>query len=238
MAIKTIILRPTASSITNIVNSGNLGITSTPSNVANENLYQLVAETVADDDATYITLSNTGDKLKLEYFLETNITNITGITVYCRARSDGTSYAGSIGMEVEVNGNLNASNQDHPELSPGISAWENYTIDMISAYNETMDFLEILNSVSNTRKITLVCGVGGSINSSNKNTVKSVDYTQVYIELTCGEPDEETSSLYLRENGAWTATNGIIYQKINNSWTVTTTDVFQEGDIYELVTEE
>lgn len=224
MAEQSMILRPTASAVLSSVN-GN--VTFFPSDTASENAYLLVNEAEADNDATYVTVN--GLEPLILFFTKPQATTIVGVKLHCCVNSQGTKSAfGAVLAAVPAEGSaLNDVESTTGNVGTYITGWASYAMD----YSNDTAFIEALNNNEYTQ-IEARC-VGGTTTNAKPGAAK---YTQVYLELIYDDGESTTIPLYLRENGAWTAVEGTVYQKVNGAWVESNTDVFQDGDSYQLVT--
>lgn len=219
MATKTVILRPTATHLI-FLDSWY------PADTPREETYKLINETVADDEATYV---SSYDILKSpRFYLDFPKGTIISIKVYCRAKAQGTQ---TLIDRLRVHGyDSNGTEVDYIEAT---SANGDITGGCL---NEWSDYIAIFPSISklNNSEIirhTLFLDAGtGEGNSKNGTGAAQVDYTQVYLELTYEEPDP----IYIRENNTWTPIEGTIYHKENGAWVESNIDIFNNGDKFTL----
>jgi hypothetical protein len=225
MAEKTIVLRPISSQFRLAGGEPNY----IPSGTTRQNAYTLVNESEADDDATYIIFTTV---LATVYFgFAPTVNNITGIKVHVRAQAPGT--AGAFGViwclidkENKIIARRASVDRDIPTAG---NEWHDYIYNL-------GDDAELLSKINSIEYSTLDIGLygGENVDSSNGIYVTHVDtnVTQIYLELTYKENDP----IYLRENGVWTAVEGMVYQKTNNAWVEANADILQTEDKYRLIT--
>lgn len=220
MAEQSMILRPTASAL-------GTNMTAYPSDTVSENVYQLVNEVEADNDATYVTV-NSLDPLKL-FFEKPQVTMIVGVKLHCCVNSQGDLNACGVKLVAIPMEGSSFSDVESATGNPGpcVTGWASYAID----YSNETAFIEALNNSEYTQ-IEARCVSGSKANGK----ASAAKYTQVYLELIYDDGESATIPLYLRENGAWTAVEGTVYQKVNGAWVESSTDIFQDGDSYQLVT--
>lgn len=231
MAEQSVILRPMSSSST--TSDVDNGMNVQPTDTTLEDVYLLVNETEADDDATYVELTAVISSFDL-YFEKLLMTNISGVKLHCRCDSQGTTHALRAQLTaVPIEGSeLNEITSSALNTDPCTTGWANYALD----FSDEVTLIEALNNSEYTQ-IRATCLSGAAPSSSKgSNGVGVVKYTQVYLELTYDNSETTTTPLYLRENGVWVAVEGTVYQKVNGAWVTSSADVFQEGDSYQLVT--
>ena len=202
MAIETIILRPTgddASSITRYPN--------------NMQAWETIAETDADDEASYIVLSSVIVPQTFFFSLPLEYENMKPIkiTLYTRLLYEGESYgifsAYINNSSVEITEGIIVENA---QITSSEGQYQNYSFELDSSYIDL--FLQKM-------QIDIV-GVAKSKNSKNNATLHC---TQLYVELVYGEeepsePDAPTQNIYLKSNGIWSAFSNTILIKENNVW--------------------
>ena len=198
-----------------------------PEGTSTSEIYTLINENVADDDATYIKVASAislgesmCDILIGSKQLVNNYSNVTACRVYFRGKSD--SVSNLFGFAI------NASTNDITKVTPTDTTWSEYYVDL------NVDNLK--SSMQSPKKeIGFYLRFGGiASNSDQKNFY--VYLTQLYVEVTYSDVDEPdnppatTETVYLKENGTWTSVSCTIYQKQAGAWTLTDSTVFNNGD--------
>lgn len=218
MATKTVILRPTGNSSLWPDSS----IIVYPSDTTSEQAYLLVNESVADDNATYVAVSNSLVGFEISFELPEN-RSIIGSRLHVRVNCTSFKY----NMSFKPSENNDFSNKCQCDINS--DGWEDYAIDLIN------DDYFMTNFSLNQFTTFLVGFYAGSISSSKGgNNDTPVVITQVYLELTYEEPEITAIPLYLRENGTWNAVSGTIYRKENGAWVESDDSVFTNGDQFAL----
>lgn len=183
-----------------------------PSETADAQVWSLIAEEVADDDATYI-IPTINTKIFFTVPDEYLSLTPTAIKVFIRAKASADVIPNIVLCGTSVNG------------SGLTTAYQTSASDMPYADLESVYRLLAANTNTTGHELQIVA-MGDS---------KSTIYlTQTYLELTFGEGTETPASdvIYVKEDGAWVAISGQIYKKINGAWTVTDTTVFKDGNKY------
>lgn len=203
MATETLILRPT-----------HVGGMSEryPSETADDQTWSLIAEEVADDDATYIIPTiNTAIFFTVpdEYLSLTP----TAIKIFIRAKASANATC-----QISLCG----ANADDTEFT---------TVYQTSASNVPSADLESVYQVLAKNITNTGHGLQILVTGNSKSTIY---LTQAYLELTYGEGTDTPTSdvIYIKENSVWTAFSGEIYRKINSAWTLTDASVLQSGTKY------
>lgn len=216
MALQTIILRP-------IGQNGGAGIggfTRVPSDTTNEDLYTLINEAVADDDATYIYNSGISANILLTFPLEllSGITP-TAMRLVARVKSEGILWAAHL--------RISATDASGTEV-----ASDTY------AYNENQDIWETITAdVGNFDGIKdLLADAEYSVNIYAEGSKSGGGYlTQLYLEVDYddeagGDEPVETPALYIKKSGAWEAVYGTVYNKVNGVWVEGDLSALSAGD--------
>lgn len=220
MATKTVILWPIGT-----FEATDSRVSWVPTDVDKNNLHMLVNESVADDDATCITI-DANSFARVSFYVDFPIgKTISSIKVYCRAKTNGDMYGVSVKIATYDESNENLGSEGGTATSI-IGEWSNYVVEMPS---------EAINSINSEecRYAYLMLLCGKRTTSSSKGELTETSYTQVYVEVTYEEPETATP-IYLRENGTWNAVSGIIYRKENGAWTEADDTVFTQGDQFAL----
>lgn len=220
MATETMILRPISSNY----EAGAIP-KYVPSDTTEENAYMLVNEAVADDDATYITLSGTIVTFELGIAVETQ-KHITSSKIHIRARAAGAGKAFTFYIRATSKVDDNNDAFDNTIVTSESDDWCDYTYDL-------QETVAAINGAEHSNfRVNLTGGEGENAKGGGLNQAANADFTQVYLELTY----EESDPIYIRENNTWTPIEGTIYRKENGAWVQSDTDVFVEGEKFTLVT--
>ena len=203
MATETLILRPTHVG----------GVPERyPSETADAQLWSLIAEEVADDDATYIipTLNITTFFTVPNEYLSLTPTAIK-IFIRAKASANATCQIGLCGATV-----------DNTELT---TVYQTSTVDVPSADLESVYQLLAENITNTGHGLTIL------LTGNGKATIY---LTQAYLELTFGEGADTpiSDTIHIKENGVWVAISGQIYRKINGAWALTDASALQSGTKY------
>ena len=177
----------------------------------------LINDVVPDDDSTYINITQTGitncfdfkvasDKLKSEY------QNVTKAVVVMRIKNSDLNYF--IAYR-QFTGSINYV--DTKIESTIINQWETVAVQLD---------LEIFKNcvAAGEDGVRVIIFKNGS--SSGKSTC-DVKISQIYLEVTYAE--DETETIYIKQDNTWVATPCTIYKKQNDEWTLVDSSVFEEG---------
>lgn len=214
MATQTIILRPTGTAT-----GSNASYTPFPTNTAKEDVYLLISEEFADDDATYLVAKGTSLSGGI-LFTTTNL-NITPINIRIVTRMR-TTIANSTAL-------ITYSIVDGTENLEIINLSEEYVTYVQSIPSEhTSGFWNAML----TNEISHITISAGSTSTDTKAS-KDVRITQLYLEVDYDDgtgSEEITETIYLKENGSWTSIPCTIYQKQNGAWVQTDSSIFENGE--------
>jgi len=227
MATKTLIIRPTG--FVAITNSPAKGF---PSDTVAEDYYKLVNEEIADDDATYISVSGinaaTLSGLLFEIPDEHTHCDFLSCTIKARAKANAEGL------------NFNIS-YDYSETPSDTSTITNTSITIGTLSTSYQDYAYVLEeqflTYFTSNKSVYVRHQHGTISKDN-----SCILTQIYLELTYETSDEDgeddtSESIYIKQNGSWVAITGTIYHKENGVWVVTDSSALQNGTQYIVIKE-
>lgn len=176
----------------------------------------LINDVVADDDATYINITQTGatnycscklfsDKAKNEY------QNIINAIVVIRMKN------GNLNHVVTYRKFNDAMTFTDTTIASSITnQWET-----IVAPIDLDDIKSVIAYGDSTRILVFQNG------SSSKATC-DVKISQFYLEVTYA--GGETETIYLKQNNTWTEIPCTIYQKQNNEWVLTDSSILNDGD--------
>lgn len=217
----TEILRPLEGSMAGFGSIAGSACEVYPESTADTDVYKLVNEAIADDDATYIKVKSASmmadgmfhGLFNSEIFLH-NYSKMTLCLLHFRGKADTTDCMFGFGDTLEIAANS--------------TEWEDYCVELDVELIKS----ELEENIPETGFLLLMGGV--ATNNSAKN--KYVYFTQVYLEVTYSDVDEPdnppatTETIYLKENGAWTTVSCTIYQKQNGAWALTDSTVFNNGD--------
>lgn len=206
MATKTLILRPTSS---NNMDAG--GVSVFPSDTSTDNIYLLLNEEVADDDATYVDISTTLASLSLGFTVPNKYLGIDPLSIRIIIRTMTPTPSGAMiqyGPALRVTDGTGKDVESHDPP-------EDIIFDVYETYN-----IEVIN----TQKVWDACITGANFlyiqmrkvsSSSSKNDGSVIRYTQVYIEVDYEGPDTPTA--FIKDGMLWKESEAI-YIKKNGSW--------------------
>jgi hypothetical protein len=237
MATETLILRPNDS------RADGSNYEAYPSVEATE-YWTLVSEEIPDEDSTYVKphLSIVGGAnynfpaIPEQYKNKTP----TKIKVYIRGcNKDNTSNEPSfIGIKIIEPNDTNG--YSITEIPPRITLSTAYVTDYIEIPEDyKLSFYSILTNEdiqeeikSNGKGEVTLFRIDGS--SSSKQT-SDIRITQLYLELEYLDEDPTTSeTIYLKQNGSWSAISGDIYKKENGIWVLKDASILQQGLKYKI----
>lgn len=198
----TKILRPIAS----FGATDTITFTPTPSGTALEDVYMLVNEEEADDDATCVSINGSANKLYFD-FGEISIPNITMIRCVIKWKC---SAQGLVSHTFDI-GSYTDGTFTSLDSFQGATDVTNYVTDTF----------ECANSIEAT-SLVLQC--------DTNNTKSSTVITQVYLEIEY----EDTPILKFKNNDAWSEITGEIYIKNLDAWSLTDFDIFSHNQQYRI----
>ena len=210
MAVQTIILRPNGNNYVSEEMSW------FPDTTADDKLYLLINEEVADDDATYIGLKGSvivGIEVGFPWGLIEGL-NLLGMRAVFRQKSTSTS-----------------NYVDYSILNSGSTLGEQKSYNNNVDEYETLTFpIQFFDTVKD-RLPELTHKIFFSLTGSNK-TSGEIRLSQFYLEVDYdneagGGETEETEVLYLKKSGAWESISGKVYNKVNGAWVDGTLDALQ-----------
>lgn len=230
MATETVILRPNRS-----ISSSSAG--SSYPIVELSQYWSLVAEEISDEDSTYYAPNKlTGDpKLLFELPPEEYLNKIpTKISVCLRMK--------------ETNGNQDVITSIlifSSEFTSGISlksniiltsSYQNFYVTIPNEY--LLSFYQgLLNQNFYESYGTGNLGIMSTASSSSSKSTLDVRLTQLYLELEYSDGGDEpitSETIYLKQNGSWSAISGDIYKKENGIWVLKDASVLQQGLKYRI----
>jgi hypothetical protein len=216
MATETIILRPTGGDCTEIT-------VRYPDTL---DIWELVNEEVADDDATYILISKSQDAT-LRFTFPEKYKNLTpsSMTIHYRAKAYN-STSTSTNISICYGDLLGTSFFKHMigEKTTLSSIYQDYEI------NVSQDTLEtVYSKLISTDDPQYNCLYLLS-STSNKNE-ELAQVTQFYLEITY-EDEESSESMFIRQNGSWVELSGTIYKRQNGSWVLADSSALQNETHY------
>lgn len=209
MATETLILRPTY-----VVSHQNC--TYYPSDISSEQIHTLIAEEAADNDSTYIiikSLETANPYLSFVVPEEYKSKTPLSIKICGVARGYETTEAETLQLSFRYADSSAENGYSGLELE-SISIATDWT------YFEAAYPSEYINSayewmINNPSGIQ----IGMMCDSIAKSTAEGIALTQMYLEVTFEEGEDIiTYSVYLKNNGVWEHTRGVIYRKIGGSW--------------------
>ena len=219
MALQTIILRPNGQT-----GGSNLSqFTRIPSDTTDANLYALINEAIADDDATQIAGTAISTlEISLPKELLSGITPIA-VRVVARIKSEGILWSAKFATDSyaasgeRVQSETKAANEN-------MDVWETITTGI-----DNFDAVKTLLADEST-----VFRIGFSYPSGSSKTGKC-HLTQLYLEVDYddeggGDEPVETPALYIKKSGAWEAVYGTVYNKVNGAWVEGDLSALSAGD--------
>lgn len=186
------------------------------------NAYSMIADTVADDDSTYIysTLSSGnwgGSNVTDEstFILSGSIPqgniHVTEVRMYSRARIGNNDESGSYTCYFAVGGN-GGDSSDAATNANLTSSYQTHTSTSDSLVQEINDAL----SSGSFPQMSVRVHTNGSAASGMKAEDGYIRVTQVYMEIDYEEV-EESSHIYIKENGRWVEYSKVFIKR-NNAW--------------------
>ena len=202
---KTLILRPTRTVAIN--NSGSNTVNAVPEDTSEENFYILLADDVADDDATKITISS-GCSAVFGFAFE-GIENVISADIFLRMYTTATVESSCVINinYVDTNGSSVLSVDESVDTTDQNGLWTDETISLSSSFSQ-------FNLLSSGEVLITL----NTVHPTSGSKVYVPSYTQIYIKITYEEPEVIDKSIYMRENDAWIQLTGTIYQKQNGVW--------------------
>ena len=183
-----------------------------PADTPIEDVYKLVNEEVADEDATYFTLAVNGSEalnnVLFKYELPKNVKRITSLNkIYPTWRQKGTGASSTVPARYSDGNSLRGN---YWRCGANASTWFSQTKDETEVYdNEGTIDLEAIRELLNEGDFGMLMYYGAAKN------VPSL--TQIYLELDC-EYEEAGTPIYFKENETWEELSGTIYKKTNGIW--------------------
>lgn len=216
MALQTLILRPNG----NVADSNTPNFSRVPSETADDALYLLINEAVADDDATYIGKGNLA-VLVLSFPWE-QIENVSPIAMRLVVRFKASAETCQVRLCARwTNDSGNTTNSWTEIYCTAIDTYKTYSADVV-------DFASFKNSLPQTEYW---------LETSDEDTKASstVCLTQLYLEVDYddeagGDEPTETPALYIKKSGAWEAVYGTVYNKVNGAWVEGDLSALSAGD--------
>lgn len=222
MATKTLILRPTSNSTSSNIRNYTLY----PSDTATANIYLLLSEEKADDDATYISTSGTLALDGVYFTVPTEYTNITPIAIrlFVRTKTISSAKAASPSLRIDGVEGLSTNTLD-------------YIVINYDAYETNSTEISEIDAVWNalvTGDFFLALGASNTNSSGGKSTSTfEVRYTQIYIEADYEEgPDFPIA--YVKNDSEWVQAEAI-YHKENGEWVECEENTLTNGSRYRVV---
>ena len=209
MAIKTLRLYPTA-------HRGLDTQSYYPEDTLKENLHLLIAESIPDDDTSYIVVSylNIVNQIGISYSVPLNLTPLAIRVVY-RAKSNNNSV---LTVQATVP-NPNSSGENKlGVIALGevtlTSTYETYIAEVpLESITLVYNYM-ITNDFSASSQI----GFGASVQSAKNSADARVTQTYLEIDYEAAEDASLPQEIYIKENGAWIEKQVYIYQKLNGAW--------------------
>ncbi len=233
MATKTLILRPIAS------DSHTAAYTYIPSDVTDEEAYLLVNEEIADNDITYINISDDAalawafqfsvpiEQLQniqptairvtacLKAVTSTEVSLVFTILTDNPASAD-TDLTLTVGQGEIFPSTLNTYEIKSCNLLDGIT-------DSTSTYTLEQAYAGLLEQNG-----TFYMSTANYVEGSNKNSEANyIHLTQIYLEIDYEAEIEQEPLLYVKQDNTWQSVYGEAYKKVNNQWIPTTLDFNQ-----------
>lgn len=229
MALQTLVWRPVAGSIS-VTDADD--VTSIPNGITSENYYTLLNETVADDDATYISTNYTSTS---SY---TTIT-LTGITLPESVAINGEII--SLSYNVRLKSSLASTSYEitlQSDSTSVCSALHTLEADIWTSLENTFyssDFstIDIYNSLING---TIQLKMPPLTTGTAKNpTYATIDISYIYIEIVYNDGVIVTVPFFIKENNIWAESNGLLYKKAGGDWTMQDSTAFIEDIQYIII---
>lgn len=220
MATKTLILKPISATTAKIGSFNKASKSVVPSDTAADQYHTLLSEDVADNNATYIMIKG-GYCIDVQFDSLPQDIQISNIKIMATIRTPGDT-TGTQKLVYEFYKNVNSESQliDSLQTTASLS-------DLSSSYIE----LAFVSSLF-VQELVANPSLDYFFRLQTPQANIEVYVTQVYAEVTY-EVSENTM-IYCRENGTWNTVACKIYQKINNVWKETNTNVFVEGEMFNL----
>lgn len=211
MATKTLILRPTSTLIPSSNNIKNY--TPFPSDTSAENMYMLVTEEIADDDATYISTKMTLPSGGINFTVPGEYTNITPkmIRLFTRVKTESATGITS-SPYLLLSGHEDLSVESYEYTVDNYDVYETYLTEILEVDMEAL-WTNLVNG-----NFGILLGVSNTTASGSKsaNSVE-VRYTQMYIEIDYDDGIPDGPIAYIKKGTNWVQTDAI-YIKQNGSW--------------------
>jgi hypothetical protein len=228
MATKTMILKP--------IDTDRTGLTPFPSDTDTLDYPLLIAEDIADDDATY--LSSTSALAGTFYFVpDLNITPLN-IRIVARMRTTILDSLVSIGYYADFN---YTSSSAILERFDDINLSEEYITYIETVPTEHISRFFDYKTADGSSMEGVRCGiVNFSVGTTKTGSKATMDYrlTQLYLEIDYNDDndnEELVETVYLKENGSWIAIPcSSIYQKQNGQWIIADSSIFEKGNKFML----
>lgn len=213
MATKTLILRPTASfASSNVVRY--------PETTADEDIYLLAAEEVADDSATYFESSGITPYVFISFSIPVEYTTQqpTSIraTVRMRTEIDSTAVANTYIAMISGNDATNAEFMDIGDVIKTPNSYNTYTQAVSSEYIENIWNMLLIPAPNENFNGHLAIR---TITDNGKGGL-DVFVTQVYLEI---DFEVEPTSIFIKRNNNFIEATKA-YQKISGTWTEITAE--------------
>ena len=222
------ILRPNANSEA----SSSGGIVFYPSDVEFADAEILVYEAVADDDATYIEITDLLHDFDGHFDserLRNNYSKITSFRIVCRIKTAPTST--SLRCRLDSPNSTSSDTFTTIKVSPQSSDWET-----VYANFETTDIITRIETAlkydATQDLFTVLFGLNTETTTNPDKSTLSLKITQVYVEITYEDDssnDSTTETIYLKENDAWASIPCLIYQKQNGTWVTADSTILEDG---------
>lgn len=210
-----------------------------PSSTNQDAIHMLINEVIADDNSTYVEVTNSMGGLVACFnseLLRKHYNNITSCRLVCRIKGDPSVNIPRLSFVGTQDGDSTVSNLQQKTFTHSSTDWETIYID----YNPSAIISILETNLSSSLSdlsiypLQVVCSVSSVSSSGSKNTF-SLSYTQVYMEITYSDSDDVTTqTILLKENGSWVTIPCIIYQRQNGTWSQSSTDIFINGQLYTL----
>lgn len=209
MAIKTLRLYPTS-------HRGLDTQSYYPEDTLKENLHLLIAESIPDDDTSYIVVSylNIVNQIGISYSVPLNLTPLAIRVVY-RAKSNNNSV---LTVQATVP-NPNSSGENKlGVIALGevtlTSTYETYIAEVpLESITLVYNYM-ITNDFPTTPQI----GFGASIQSAKNSADARVTQAYLEIDYEAAVDGSLPQKIYIKENSAWIEKQVYIYQKLNGAW--------------------
>jgi hypothetical protein len=219
MATKKLILRPIASTCPK-----ESLVTLCPNDTTIDNAYKLINESTADNDSTYVTYAARGNMYwYFNYTKPEDLISVSEVNIKVTCKAESVPPQGS---SVTMQGKIYHNNS--LTLTPAAIAVK------------TTEYTELIHSWPSTDHLTffnpdnfspIEFYISQAIGTGNK--IVPIRVTQTYIEIVYESSEENSETIYLKQNNVWDIINSqSIYLKSNNNWILSDSSILQNNTNY------